>query len=132
MARGAHLDRGGQRLNPFPPNLYHWYHALALYSGHEYGQAIKTLKETRSLDRWAHGLLAACYAQIGSLGKARSEADVFVSSGIVNSRRKVKRHPQTTSSLLAFEPTDTETHATETTSSMDCARRVWRADCGDP
>ena len=66
-------------LNPFPPNLYHWYHALALYSGHEYGQAIKTLKETRSLDRWAHGLLAACYAQIGSLGKARSEADVFVS-----------------------------------------------------
>ena len=63
-----------KRLNPFPPNLYHWYHALALYSGQEYGQAVKTLKETRSLDRWAHGLLAACYAQMGLLdnGAVRS------------------------------------------------------------
>jgi TolB-like protein/Tfp pilus assembly protein PilF len=67
-----------KRLNPFPPNLYHWYHALALYSGHEYGQAIKTLKEARSLDRWAHGLLAACYGQMGLLDEARSESDAFV------------------------------------------------------
>lgn len=67
-----------KRLNPFPPNLYHWYHALALYSGREYGQAIKTLKEIRSIDRWAHGLLAACYAQMGSLAEARSEAGTFV------------------------------------------------------
>jgi TolB-like protein/Tfp pilus assembly protein PilF len=67
-----------KRLNPFPPNLYHWYHALALYSGQEYGQAVKTLKTTRSLDRWAHGLFAACYAQMGLLDIARSEADAFV------------------------------------------------------
>lgn len=67
-----------KRLNPFPPNLYHWYHALALYSGHEYEQAVKALMEARSLDRWSHGLLAACYAQMGRLGEARSEAEAFV------------------------------------------------------
>jgi TolB-like protein/Flp pilus assembly protein TadD len=67
-----------KRLNPFPPNLYHWYHALALYSGQDYGQAVKTLKATRSPDRWAHGLLAACYAQMGQLDAARSEASAFV------------------------------------------------------
>jgi adenylate cyclase len=67
-----------KRLNPFPPNLYHWYHALALYSGHEYEQAVKALKETRSLDHWSHGLLAACYAQMGRLEEARSESDAFV------------------------------------------------------
>jgi TolB-like protein/class 3 adenylate cyclase/tetratricopeptide (TPR) repeat protein len=68
-----------KRLNPFPPNIYHWYHALALYSGREYEQAVKALKETRSLDRWSHGLLAGCYAQMGRLDEARSELDAFVS-----------------------------------------------------
>ena len=68
-----------KRLNPLPPNLYHWYHALALYSGREYEQAVKALKEMRSLDRWSHGLLAACYAQIGRLDEARSELDAFIS-----------------------------------------------------
>src|SRR6185437_12288681 len=58
--------------------LYHWYHALALYSGREYEQAVKALMEARSLDRWSHGLLAACYAQMGRLGEARSEAGAFV------------------------------------------------------
>jgi TolB-like protein/Tfp pilus assembly protein PilF len=68
-----------KRLNPFPPNLYHWYHALALYSGREYAQAVKALMEARSLDRWSHGLLAACYAQMARLREARSEAEAFVS-----------------------------------------------------
>ncbi len=68
-----------KRLNPLPPNLYHWYHALALYSAREYERAVKTLKEIRSLDRWSHALLAACYAQTGRLDEARSELDVFIS-----------------------------------------------------
>lgn len=67
-----------KRLNPFPPNLYHWYHALALYSGREYERAVKTLMEARSLDRWSRGLLAACYAQMGRLSEARFEAEAFV------------------------------------------------------
>ncbi|RXH12440.1 winged helix-turn-helix domain-containing tetratricopeptide repeat protein [Bradyrhizobium guangzhouense] len=68
-----------KRLNPFPPNLYHWYHALALYSGHEYEQAIKALSEARALDRWSHGLLAACHAQMGQHDEARAEAEIFIS-----------------------------------------------------
>lgn len=67
-----------KRLNPIPPNLYHWYHALALYSARQYGQAIGALREMRSLDRWSHGLLASCYAQIERLDEARSELDAFV------------------------------------------------------
>jgi TolB-like protein/Tfp pilus assembly protein PilF len=68
-----------KRLNPFPPNLYHWYHALALYSGRQYGEAVKALMEARAFDRWSHALFAACYAQMGRLGEARSEAETFVS-----------------------------------------------------
>jgi TolB-like protein/Tfp pilus assembly protein PilF len=68
-----------KRLNPFPPNLYHWYHALALYSGREYDRAIKALIEARTFDRWSHGLLAACHAQMGQLAEAQSEAEIFVS-----------------------------------------------------
>ncbi|MCK1626870.1 adenylate/guanylate cyclase domain-containing protein [Bradyrhizobium sp. 147] len=67
-----------KRLNPLPPNLYHWYHALALYSAREYTQAIGALREMRSLDRWSHGLLAACYAQIERRDEARSELDAFI------------------------------------------------------
>jgi adenylate cyclase len=68
-----------KRLNPLPPNLYHWYHALALYSGREYEQAVSALKEMRPLDRWSHGLLAACYAQAGRHDEARSESEAFIS-----------------------------------------------------
>ena len=67
-----------KRLNPFPRSLCLWYHALALYSGREYEQAVKALKEMRSLDRWSRGLLAACYAQTGRLDEARSELDAFI------------------------------------------------------
>lgn len=67
-----------KRLNPFPPNLYHWYHALALYAGHRHRDAIEVLKRTRSLHSWSHGLLAACYAQIGVREEARSELDSFI------------------------------------------------------
>jgi tetratricopeptide (TPR) repeat protein len=67
-----------KRLNPFPPNLYHWYHALALYSARRYEDSIGVLKEGRALDRWAHALLAACYAQIDRPSEAHSEAQAFV------------------------------------------------------
>ncbi|WP_027547781.1 adenylate/guanylate cyclase domain-containing protein [Bradyrhizobium sp. WSM2254] len=67
-----------KRLNPLPPNIYHWYHALALYSAREYEQAIRALREIRTLDRWSHGLLAACYGQIDRLDEARSELDAFI------------------------------------------------------
>jgi len=67
-----------KRLNPFPPNLYHWYHSLALYSGRQYREAIEMLKEARPLHGWSHGLMAACHAQIGMREEARAELKRFV------------------------------------------------------
>jgi TolB-like protein/Tfp pilus assembly protein PilF len=66
------------RLNPFPPNLYHWYHALALYSGRQYQDAIQVLQGARSLHCWSYGLRAACHARLGSLDAARSDLNTFV------------------------------------------------------
>ncbi|HKV14580.1 MAG TPA: winged helix-turn-helix domain-containing protein [Reyranella sp.] len=67
-----------KRLNPFPPNLYHWYHALALYSGRRYRQAIEALQEARPLHGWSHGLIAASHARIGMRDEARAELAKFV------------------------------------------------------
>ncbi|WP_366842474.1 winged helix-turn-helix domain-containing protein [Reyranella sp.] len=67
-----------KRLNPFPPNLYHWYHALALYSGRQYQAAIEALQGARSLHSWSLGLRAACHARLGMRAAARSDIDQFV------------------------------------------------------
>ncbi len=67
-----------KRLNPFPPNLYHWYHALALYSGRRYREAIAALKQARTFHCWSHGLLAGCYARLGMHKEARSAVNAFV------------------------------------------------------
>jgi TolB-like protein len=67
-----------KRINPFPPVYYHWYHGLALYSAREYEQAIMAIKQIRPLDRWHHGLLAMCYAQVNRLDEASAEIAMFV------------------------------------------------------
>jgi adenylate cyclase len=69
-----------KRLNPFPPPNYHWYHAIASYSAREYGQAISAVKQTRVLDRWHHGMLAMCYAQLGRMDEAGTEIALFSES----------------------------------------------------
>lgn len=75
-----------KRINPFPPGYYHWYHGLALYSAREYEQAIMAIKHIQSLDRWHHGLLAMCYAQLDRLDEASAELAIFV-----DARRKEMR-----------------------------------------
>ncbi len=69
-----------KRLNPFPPANYHWYHGIALYSAHEYGQAVLAVKQIRVLDRWHHGLLAMCYAQMDRMEEAGAEIALFLES----------------------------------------------------
>jgi TolB-like protein/Flp pilus assembly protein TadD len=66
-----------KRLNPFYPNLYLWYEALAFYSAQEYERAVLAIREMQSLDLWNHGLLAACYAQMGRIDEARNEMKKF-------------------------------------------------------
>ena len=82
-----------KRLNPFPPNLYHWYHALALYSGRQYQAAIHTLKEARPLHSWSHGLLAACCGQVGMRAEARAELNKFVEGRSREPRRSNRSAP---------------------------------------
>jgi tetratricopeptide (TPR) repeat protein len=67
-----------KRLNPFPPPNYHWYHGLALYLGHDFDQAIQTIKQIRILDRWHHGLLAMCYGQLDRKDEASTEIELFL------------------------------------------------------
>jgi TolB-like protein len=66
------------RLNPFPPEWYHWYRALAYFSGRSYEEAIHAFKEIRSLDRWGHAYIAACHAHLKELEEARTEVSIFV------------------------------------------------------
>ena len=67
-----------KRLNPFPPALYHWYHALAFYSVHDYKQAINSIKTIRSITPRFHAYLAACYAQQDMMNDARAEMSEFL------------------------------------------------------
>jgi adenylate cyclase len=67
-----------KRLNPFPPRLYHFYHGLALYSAHDYEQAISTFKAIRVISRRGHAYLAACYAQLNMSDEARLEMADFL------------------------------------------------------
>jgi adenylate cyclase len=67
-----------KRLNPFPPANYHWYQGIALYSAHEFEQAIQAVKQIRVLDRWHHGLLAMCYAQLGRMDETGVEIAQFL------------------------------------------------------
>jgi TolB-like protein/Flp pilus assembly protein TadD len=91
-----------KRLNPFSPNLYHWYHGLALYSGGRYRDAIETLKEARPLHRWSHGLLAACYGQIGMGAEARSELNKFIEECHRELRQKAEPVPANALDLAAI------------------------------
>jgi TolB-like protein/Tfp pilus assembly protein PilF len=75
-----------KRLNPVPPAIYHWYHALALYSAREYAQAVKTIKKMRPLLRWGRGYLAACYAHMNRMDSAHAEIEAFVKA----SQRELK------------------------------------------
>jgi adenylate cyclase len=83
-----------KRLNPYSPGQYHWYHALALYSCHEYAQAVATIKEMRHLGGWYRGLLAACYAQLGRDEEARLEAELFVDDRKRELERRGETFPQ--------------------------------------
>ncbi len=66
------------RLNPYPPDYYYWYHGLAFYAARDYRQAILSVKQIRVLDRWHHGLLAMCYGQLGQNQDAGSELASFM------------------------------------------------------
>ena len=64
--------------DPFHPEWYDWWRALALYSARRYDEAIQAIKGLQDLDRWHHAYLAACYGQLGRLEEARATAELFI------------------------------------------------------
>ena len=67
-----------RQLNPFPPEWYHWFFALILFSSRRYEEAIGAINQIRVLDRWHHAYRAACLAQLGRTEAAQHDAQTFV------------------------------------------------------
>ena len=68
------------RLNPHPPRWYHWYHALALFSGHKYEEALGAIRRIGPHFTPAHAYAAACHAHINQIEDARSEMSIFANA----------------------------------------------------
>ena len=67
-----------RQLNPFPPDWYHWFFALVLFSARRYEDAIRAIDQIRILDRWHHAYRAGCFARLGRAEEAQSEVQAFV------------------------------------------------------
>lgn len=60
-----------KRLNPIFPDWYHYDAGLALYGLCEFAAAADAFEQPIRLPPWVEGRLAACYAQLGQMDKAR-------------------------------------------------------------
>jgi len=67
-----------KQLNPFPPDWYHWFFALVLFSARRYEDAIRAIDQIRILDRWHHAYRADCFARLGRTEEAQCEVQAFV------------------------------------------------------
>ena len=60
-----------QRFEPFPPS-WHWENrGGSLYDLGRFEEAAESFEKIPSVNWWIHGYLAACYGQLGDLGRAR-------------------------------------------------------------
>jgi adenylate cyclase len=67
-----------KQLNPFPPDWYHWFFALVLFSARRYEDAIRAIDQIHILDRWHHAYRAGCFARLGRAEEAQSDVQAFV------------------------------------------------------
>ena len=68
------------RLNPHPPNWYFWVLGQAQYAAGRYEEAVATLRREETYRTGSRRILAASLAQLGRLGEARDEAEMFLVS----------------------------------------------------
>jgi class 3 adenylate cyclase/tetratricopeptide (TPR) repeat protein len=61
--------------NPYAPAWYFWALAISCYNSGQYRNAVATLLQITSPNRFHRRLLAASYAQLGEVDKATSERD---------------------------------------------------------
>ena len=66
--------RRAMRQNPFHPNWYWNVLGRCLHTAKQYQAAIDAWEQMDALHYWHHAYLAACHAQLGRLGIARSHA----------------------------------------------------------
>jgi adenylate cyclase len=72
---GIGLIRKAMRLNPFHPEWYWNALAIASYAAHRYEEALDALRRITGRRRpWDFARLAGCYAQLGRLEEARTQA----------------------------------------------------------
>jgi adenylate cyclase len=92
------LINDAMRLNPFPPQLYHWYRAIALYSARAYGDAVGAVHEIRSVGGWIwrHALIAICHAQLGQTGEASAALEAFLDGRRAMLEARGKQVPEST------------------------------------
>jgi TolB-like protein/Tfp pilus assembly protein PilF len=64
-----------KRLDPIFPEWYHYDTGLALYGLAEYRAAATAFEQPIRLPPWVEGRLAACYAQLGEMGRARAHIE---------------------------------------------------------
>jgi adenylate cyclase len=72
---GIEVIRHSMRLNPFHPDWYWDNLAVAQYTARHYEDALDSIQQSaaRATFEWV-ALMAACYAQLGQLDKARDRA----------------------------------------------------------
>jgi len=79
-AEGIEKVRRALRLNPYPPGWYHWELGYAQYAAHRHEAAVETLSQPSTYRTGSRRILAASLAQLGRIGEARQEAELFMVS----------------------------------------------------
>jgi TolB-like protein/DNA-binding SARP family transcriptional activator len=75
---GLEHIRKAFRLNPFPASWYYLTLGQAQYAARDYERAVETLRRDETYRTSSRRFLAASLAQLGRLGEARAEAELFL------------------------------------------------------
>jgi tetratricopeptide (TPR) repeat protein len=68
------------RLNPYPPDYYHWFRGFTLYAARRYQEAAEALQGIATKLSGSQRILAAALARLGRIEEARREAGAFLAS----------------------------------------------------
>ncbi len=116
-AKGVYLDLVGKhdesvillrealRLNPYQRDHYMEDLGFALYSARRYEEAAEAFNSIDKRPHWIHALVAACYAMLGRLADAQSEARLLMPWPAPWDKDPVERDaefPQVPKALIAY------------------------------
>ena len=80
VAEGLDQVRKALRLNPHPASWYYLLLGQALYAARNYEAAVQALRHEETYRTGSRRFLAASLAQLGRIGEARNEAELFMIS----------------------------------------------------